>query len=76
METATLSIEVEASAAEAFAAAPAEEKRKMQLLLSLRLRELTSLPRRPLKTIMDDIGRKAEARGMNPGVLDSILHGH
>jgi hypothetical protein len=73
MATSTISIEVDAAAARAFAAASAEEQRKLQLLLSLRLRELTSGPVRPLKEIMNDIGRRAEAQGLTPEILESVL---
>jgi hypothetical protein len=74
MGTDTISIEVDADAARAFREAPAEEQRKLQLLLSLRLRELTSGPVRPLKEIMDEIGREAESRGLTPEILESLLH--
>jgi hypothetical protein len=71
--TSMISIEVDADAARAFANAPAEERRKLELLLSLRLRELTSAPTRPLRQIMDDMGAKAESRGLTPEILDSLL---
>lgn len=74
MATATISIEVDQESARAFTEAPAEEQRKLQVLLGLRLRELTSMPRRSLKEIMDDIGSYAEAQGMTPEVLESLLH--
>ena len=74
MATATISLDVDADAARAFAAACAEDRRKLQLLISLRLRELTARPARPLNEVMDDIGRYAEARGMTPELLDSLLH--
>ena len=73
MTTATISIEVDSDAARAFVQASAEERRKLELLLALRLRELTSGPIRPLRQIMDEIGTKAEARGMTPKILDSLL---
>jgi len=73
MPTETISLEVDADAARAYSAASAEERRKLQLLLSLRLRELTSQPVRPLKQVMDEIGRYAEARGMTPEILESLL---
>ena len=73
MATATISLEVDADTARAFSAASAEERRKLQLLLGLRLRELTSRPARPLKEVMDEIGRYAEAQGLTPDVLDSLL---
>jgi hypothetical protein len=73
MTTATISLEVDANTAQAFAAASAEDKRKLQLLLSLRLRELTARPARPLKEVMDEIGRYAEAQGLTPEMLESLL---
>lgn len=73
MATATISLEVDADTARAFAAASAEERRKLQLLLSLRLRELTSRPARPLKEVMDEIGRYAETQGLTPEILESLL---
>jgi hypothetical protein len=73
MATTTISLEVDADSARAFLAAPAEGRRKLQLLLSLRLRELTARPARPLNEVMDDVGREAEARGLTPETLDSLL---
>ena len=73
MGTATITIEVDADAAQAFAQASAEEQRKLQLLLNLRLRELTVGPVRPLNTIMDEIGARAEARGLTPEILGSLM---
>jgi hypothetical protein len=73
MATATIALEVDADTARAFSAASAEERRKLQLLLSLRLRELTARPARPLKEVMDEIGQYAEARGLTPEILESLL---
>jgi hypothetical protein len=73
MATANISLEVDADAARAFAAASAEDRRKLQLLLSLRLRELTARPARPLKEVMDEIGRQAESRGLTPEILETLL---
>jgi hypothetical protein len=74
MSTSTIAIEVDSDAARAFTAASAEERRKLELLLALRLRELTSGPARPLQEMMDEIGAKAEARGLTPETLNSLLH--
>lgn len=74
MPTATISLEVDADAAQAFTQSSAEDRRKLQLLLRLRLRELTAGPTRPLKEIMDEIGAQAEARGLTPEILESLLH--
>ncbi len=73
MATATISIEVDAEAAQAFQAASVQERRKFQLLLNLRLRELTSTPTRSLIEIMTEIGESAEAKGLTPELLESLL---
>jgi hypothetical protein len=74
VSTATISIEVDSEAAKVFAAASQEERRRLELLLGLRLRELTSGPIRPLTEIMDEMGTDAEARGLTPEILNSLLH--
>jgi hypothetical protein len=71
MVTATIFLEVDADAARAFSTASEEERRKLQLLLDLRLRELTARPPRPLKEIMDEIGRYAEGQGLTTEMLES-----
>lgn len=71
----TISIDVDPETAKLFAAATPDERRKLQLLLRLRLRELTTAPSPPLKQIMDEIGKEAEARGLTPEILESLLHG-
>ena len=74
MSTETISITVDAHAAQSFCgASPEEERRKLELLLRLRLRELTSGRVRPLKEIMDEIGVEAEAKGLTPEILASML---
>ena len=73
MATTTVSFEVDADTARAFSAASAEDRRKLQLLLSLRLRELTARQARPLQEVIDEIGRSAEARGLTPEILESLL---
>lgn len=75
MPTATISIEVDSETALAFSEASEEQRRKLKLLLKLRLRELTVNPARTLTQIMDDMGQEAEARGLTPEFLGSLLHG-
>jgi hypothetical protein len=75
MNTSTIAIEVDSDSARAYSQAPLAEQRKLQLLLALRLRELTACPTRPLAQVMDEIGAQAQARGMTPEVLESLLHG-
>jgi hypothetical protein len=74
MTTATISIEVAEDAARAFTEASLEDRRKLEMLLSLRLRELTMRPTRPLKEVMDEIGKYAEEQGLTPEILESMLH--
>lgn len=74
MATMTIAIPVDPETAQAFAKASAQDQRKLQLLLSLRLRELTSMPARPLRVILDEIGRKAEAQGLTLDQLVALLH--
>ncbi len=74
METTNISIEVDAAAARAYTQASEDDRRRLQLLLSLRLRELTSSSSKSLKEVLDDVGANAEARGLTPELLDSILH--
>jgi hypothetical protein len=74
MSISTISIEVDADAAQAYAAASADEKRKLQLLLNLRLREIMAEPPKSLQQVMDEIGAAAEARGLTPEILASLLN--
>lgn len=73
MSTENISITVDADAARSFFEASPEERRKMEILLGLRLRELTSTDARSLKEIMDEIGSQAEAKGITPEIVESML---
>lgn len=73
MQTETIPITVDAEAAQRFSAAPPEERRKLELLLRLRLRELTLGRARPLQDVMNEIGTNAEAIGLTPEKLESLL---
>jgi hypothetical protein len=73
MSTTSIALEVDDETARAFSAASDEERRKLRLLLRLRLKELTTRPSRPLQLVMDEIGRSAEALGLTPKILESLL---
>ena len=73
MGTANITIQVDEAAARAFAKASPSERQKLQLLLSLRLQELTAAPGKSLQAVMDEIGGAAEARGLTPEVLETLL---
>jgi hypothetical protein len=74
MATEAITIKVDSEAARVFNTAPAEEQRKMEALLSLWLKGIAAADARPLKEVMDEIGREAQRRGMTPGILESILN--
>jgi hypothetical protein len=70
--TEELTIHVEPEAARAYHSASAEDRRKLNLLLSMKLRDAFRSTG-SLKEIMHDISQQAQARGMTPEVLESIL---
>ena len=45
----------------------------MEILLGLRLRELTSKDARSLMEIMDAVSSQAEAQGLTPEMVESML---
>ena len=75
MPTETISIPLDPQTARAYGAARAEEKLKMQALVGLWLRELTSNELPSLEQVLDEAARKAQAHGLTPEVLDSLLKG-
>lgn len=75
MAKATITIPLDPETARAYDSAGPEEKRKMQALVSLWLRELAAGEYPPLQQVLDEVGRKARARGLTPEMLDSLLKG-
>jgi hypothetical protein len=75
MRSQTISIPLDPQTAQAYSAARAEERLKIQALMSLWLRELTAAEFPSLQQILDEAGRKAQARGLTPEMLDSLLKG-
>jgi hypothetical protein len=73
METKTITIRVNAEVARIFETASAEHRRKLEALLSLKLGDVTRL-KRPLEEVMNDVSRNAQARGLTPEILDSMLN--
>ena len=73
VSTAAITIQVNPEAAKAFEESAQDEQRKIQLLLSLRLQEITTLQGKSLQTVMDEIGARAEERGLTPEILKSLL---
>ena len=75
MANPTITIPLDPQTARAYDSAAPEEKRKFQALLSLWLRELAAGEYPSLQQILDEVGRKATARGLTPEMLDSLLKG-
>lgn len=73
MSPSTMNVVLDAETAKLLVAVPPAERHKLELLLRLRLRELIIQPARPLAQVMDEIGRDAEAKGLTPALLDSML---
>ncbi len=74
MVTATILLEIDDTTAKAYASKSTEEQKKLRLLLTVWLRELTSTPTRTLQEVMDRLSENAEARGLTPEELESILN--
>lgn len=70
--TQTITIEVDAQVAEAYNAASPEDHRKLNALLSLKLSDALVSPR-SLETVMADLSKKAQMRGLTPDILREIL---
>lgn len=75
MANPTITIPLDPQTARAYDSASPDEKRKMQALLSLWLRELAAGEHSSLQQVLDEVGRKAQARGLTPEMLDSLLKG-
>lgn len=73
MAETTITIPVDAETARAYTTASAEDRLRIQLLLRLQLREWVSGPQRTLRGVMDEIGAKAQARGLTPEQLEALL---
>jgi hypothetical protein len=73
MAIAKITILLDPDTAQIYTQAPSDVQKKLRLLLSLWLREFAVSPR-PLQTVMDEISRKAQSRGLTPEILESLLH--
>ena len=72
MASRAITIRVDPEAAQAYEVASAEEKRKLDMLLSLKLTEATK-EERPLEEVMKGISQNAQARGLTPEMLQTLL---
>lgn len=75
MQKVTITIPLDADTARAYESAAPTEKRKIEALLSLWMRELAAGEYASLQSVLDEVGRKAKARGLTADTLDSLLKG-
>ena len=73
MDTKNITIRVNAEVARIFETASEEQRRKMEALLSLKLSDATR-NKRTLEEVMSEISQNAQARGLTPEILDSLLN--
>ena len=66
-----ITIQVDSKTAQAYHQADPERKRKIQMLLNTILQKTVN--EKPLLEIMEEASKEAEANGMTPEVLESIL---
>lgn len=75
MAQSTIAVPLDPETARAYESASPEERRKIQAVVSLWVRELAAKTLPSLQSILDDIGSKAQARGLSQEMLDSLLKG-
>ena len=75
MATRRISIPVDPQTERAWEGIRAEERRKIEAVLGLWLRELAAREPESLRKVMEEASREAQARGLTPEILDSLLKG-
>jgi hypothetical protein len=72
--TENMIIQVEADMANAYDAVSVQDQKKIQMWLRLWLPELNNSSNLSLKEILDALSDRAQARGLTPETLESLLH--
>jgi hypothetical protein len=72
MEMETITLQVDADLAEVYQAASAQDRTKLHLLVNLWLREVF-VRSTSLASLMDELSDKAQARGLTPDRLETLL---
>ena len=68
----TITIEVDAEVAEFYHSASSQSRQKLSALLNLKLRDVAR-PRRNVIDIMNEMSQQAEANGLTPEILATLL---
>jgi hypothetical protein len=75
MAQSIIAVPLDPDTARAYESASPEERRKIQAVVSLWIRELAAKNLPSLQSVLDDVGSKAQARGLSQEMLDSLLKG-
>jgi hypothetical protein len=73
MSTEAITLEVDSDAASAFRSASIEERKKLVAFFSYCVKLLAKDSSTSLRETMDQISRNANARGLTPEILESIV---
>ena len=68
-----ITMQIDSEAAKAYKSATPELRKKIEILFSAWLKEVASKDRTALKQLMDKMSDKAQARGLTPEILETIL---
>ena len=72
MAQSIIAVPLDPDTARAYESASPEERRKIQAVVSLWIRELAAKNLPSLQSVLDDVGSKAQARGLSQEMLDSL----
>lgn len=75
MTTVPITFHVDPDAAKTYEAMTEEERNKLKAFLTLQLKGWFVPTEMTLHQAMDELGREAEANGLTPEILESILRG-
>jgi hypothetical protein len=70
-----ITLHLDPEVAESIESASKVERNKIEAMLGLRLKELLVPTGITLREAIDQVRREAEANGLTPEILDSLLHG-
>lgn len=70
---ASINIQLDRELAQRYDTSSPEDRRKIQVLLSLLLQEVTAPDSASLGDMMDSISENAQARGLTPELLETLL---
>jgi hypothetical protein len=73
MDLSMINVQLDRDAARIYKKASQTDKKKLNLLLSMWLREYDD-PEISLSAVMDEISDNAQARGLTPEILESLLN--